>query len=477
MKYLQPTEKLTEQQTQSGLKFIVKEGLAAEAMVNLTGGAFLVSMAIYLGASNFQIGLLAALPVLTNIFQLLSVWLVQKYQNRRAISVVTTFIARFALLIIGLLPFVFISGLNVQVLIFLLSFHYFFGSISGASWNSWMKDLVPEKNLGAYFSHRTRLMQIMSVTSNFLVAFFIDFMKSQHPDKLITTYFVMFLVGAAFGMLGLFWLSKAPEPKAVIEKTKLFHSLGKPLKDRNFRKLLVFNSSWSFALNLAVPFFAVYMMKTIGLPLSYIMAFTIIGQISSIFSVKLWGAFTDRFSNKTIINICAPVYIGCILAMAFTAVPGSQFLSVVMLVIINILSGIATAGINLAIGNIGIKLAPSEEAMSYMSVRNIIVSLFAALAPLLGGLIADFFISQQQAWNFTWDMKYFFVAGAILAGFSLRTLRTIEEKGEVQKSKVLTYMGLKLRVALNSNIALRGLRAYRPGNLSLLVIKTVKTIF
>jgi MFS family permease len=477
MKYLQPTEKLTEQQTQSGLNYIVKEGLAAEAMVNLTGGAFLVSMALYLGASNFQIGLLAALPVLTNVFQLLSVWLVQKYENRRAISVITTFVARFALLIIGILPFVFISGLNVQVLIFLLSFHYFFGSISGASWNSWMKDLVPEKMLGTYFSHRTRVIQILSVISNFLVAFFIDFMKSQHPDKLITTYFVMFLIGAGFGMLGLFWLSKAPEPKAKVEKSDLFKSLGKPLKDKNFRKLLVFNSFWAFSLNLAIPFFSVFMMRTIGLPLSYIIAFTMIGQISSIFSVKMWGMFTDRFSNKTIINICAPIYIVSILAMAFTALPTVQLLSVVMLVVINILSGFSTAGINLAIGNMGMKLAPREEAMAYISVKNIIVSLCSALAPLLGGFLADFFAAQQEAWNFKWDLSYFFVLGAVLAMLSLRTLKSVNEKGEVQKSKVVTYMGLKLRAQLRDNVALRGIRTYRPGLITVSVMKRVKTMF
>ena len=117
-------------------------------MVNLTGGTFLVSMAVFMGASNFQIGLLASLPIFTNVFQLVSVWLVHRYNNRGAVAVLTSFVARLALLVVGLIPFLFGKSLDVSYLIALLTVHYFFGSLASASWNSWMKDLVPEKILG-----------------------------------------------------------------------------------------------------------------------------------------------------------------------------------------------------------------------------------------------------------------------------------------------------------------------------------------
>ena len=84
---LKPKTTLTESEVQAGLKLVRVEGLTTEAMTTLIGGAFLVALALLLGANNFQIGLLAALPTLTNVFQLLSVWLVRRYNNRRAISV------------------------------------------------------------------------------------------------------------------------------------------------------------------------------------------------------------------------------------------------------------------------------------------------------------------------------------------------------------------------------------------------------
>ena len=54
-------ETLSEDQVQSALKNIIKDGVASQAMGILTGGAFLVAFAVKLGASNLVIGLLAAI--------------------------------------------------------------------------------------------------------------------------------------------------------------------------------------------------------------------------------------------------------------------------------------------------------------------------------------------------------------------------------------------------------------------------------
>jgi hypothetical protein len=51
---------LTEQEIETGLRSIIKDGLASQAMVTLTGGVFLVAFALQLGASNLVIGLLVS---------------------------------------------------------------------------------------------------------------------------------------------------------------------------------------------------------------------------------------------------------------------------------------------------------------------------------------------------------------------------------------------------------------------------------
>jgi len=458
-----PLKTLTDKQVQSGLKYIVKEGVATEAMSTLTGGTFLVAMAVMLKATNVQIGMLAALPTLTNVFQLIAIWLVKRYRNRRAICIICSVLARVPLLVIGFLPFIFSAATGLQALFFLLFFSYFFGSISGASWNSWMKDLVPQKILGSYFSRRSRILQILSVTLSLMIAVIIDYIKKHYPQQELTAYIVMFLMGGMIGMLGVYLLSRAPEPATNIEETNVLSLLKKPLKDKNFKNLLVFNASYVFAINMALPFFVVYMMKTLLLSLTCIIILGLLAKISSIVSLKLWGTYSDRYSNKTIIIICAPVFIICILAWTFTAMGSSQLISIVLLAIIHIISGMSAAGIDLSINNIAMKLAPHNEAIAYMSARNMIIAIFASLGPVCGGLLADFIANHQLLWSVKWtgsgssstfdllninNSNFYFVAGAVLAALSLNLLKNIKEEGEVDKKEALTVIKNEFRIHL-----------------------------
>ncbi len=210
---LQPKATLTEQDIKRGLRLVIGDGLATETITSLTTGAFLVAFALLMGANNFQIGMLASLPTFTNIFQLLSIWLVQKYNNRRAVVVICTTLARVPLLIIASLPLLFDIA-SIDTLIFYLFFYYFFGSISGPAWNSWMKDLVPESALGAYFARRTSYTQTLNVVLSILLALAVDFVKHNYPQYELQTYASMFLIAGVSGLIGAFLLYKTPEPQS-----------------------------------------------------------------------------------------------------------------------------------------------------------------------------------------------------------------------------------------------------------------------
>lgn len=479
MKYT-PSSALSPAQVQSGLQLVIRDGLATETMVVLTTGAFLTALALQLGASNFQIGILAALPTCTNIFQLFSIWLVHRYRNRRAITVICACMARIPLVLIGLLPWILPAGANLSMLMTLLGCYYFFASIAGASWNSWMKDLVPGQILGTYFSRRTRLAQLLNVTLSVSAALLVDYLKSHYPGNDITIYTSMFLLAGIAGLLGAYALSKVAEPLMDTADTQsLFHQMRQPLQDRNYRHMLVFNASWVFALNLATPFFMVYMMKTLNLPISTIILLGILAQLSSICFVSIWGRYIDKFSNKNVIRICAPIYIACLLAWAFTTLYPSRSFAITLLVLINIGSGIATAGITLALNNIGIKLAPHGKAMTYLTAKNMLNAFTSALAPLLGGWMADYFMGRQLMWNVQWhsasktiqvpllhlqQWNFFFVISAILAMLSIRLLRRIHEPGEVDGTVMTSDLNKEFRRTLKERPARQVLQRiiYRP---------------
>jgi len=460
---LQPKKELTEAEIQRSLRFVIGDGLTTEAMTVLTGGAFLVAMALLMGANNFEIGFLAALPTFTNIFQLISIWLVRRFNNRRLIAVVCSLLARAPLVIISSLLLLFPMSTTIEVLIFFLCFYYLFGSIAGPSWNSWMKDLVPEKSLGAYFSRRSRLTQTLNVILSILIALLLDYIKKYYPQYQLYAYAGMFAAGGMIGITGAFILSRASEPQGVLLHDNIFRLLKRPLKDSNFRRLLMFNSAWVFALNIATPFFTVFLLKSLGIALSYVILLGIISQVGSILTIRLWGTFADRYSNKTIIAICAPLYIGCFVAWCFVGIYTHMYVNMALLVLIYIFTGISTAGINLSLINIGLKLAPREESIVYLSAKNVITAFFSSVAPLIGGYLADFFTNRHLNVRIEWggprvtkvfrllelhEWNFLFLIAALLALVALELLVPVKEAGEVEKEDVRRILRKSVRGSL-----------------------------
>lgn len=460
---IQPQWIISDKDVKGGMQMVIKDGISTELMNAFSGGAFLVSFALLLGASNVQIGLLAALPAFMNIFQLISIWLVRRFKNRRLISIVCSVFARTPLLLIGILSLLFTDASGINTFIFFLCFFYFFGSVAGPCWNSWMKDLIPEKKLGSFFSQRTRVSQIVNVAASLCLALFIDYIRNELPLYERTAYAYMYIAAGIAGLSGVWFLFKTPEPVMHAGSDNIFTLLKQPLKNANFRRLLVFNSAWVFAINIATPFFTVYMLKTLGLPVSYIIGLNIITQFSTIFTIKLWGVFSDRYSNKTIIAIAAPLFISCIIAWCFVGLFTDEYANIVMIACINLLTGAAMAGINLSLVNIGLKLSPKEDAIVYLSAKNIITALFASIAPVAGGYLADFFANRQVDINIAYKGPYtekifhllslhqwnfLFLIGAFLALIALQLLVRVKEKGEIEKDAVVRI----LRSTIKNNI-------------------------
>lgn len=469
---LKPSQSLTEADVNSGLRKVILDGLASEAMTTLTGGAFIIAMAILLGASNLQLGLIAALPTLVNLFQLISIWLVRRFNNRRAITVICSFLARFPLILIGLFPVLWPGITTIELIIPILFFYYFSGAIAGASWNSWMKDLVPGNQLGAYFAKRSSYMQTLNVILSLLLALGVDYVRDYKPFPELQAYGLMFIIAGISGVTGTYILSKTPEPQPVLMKENLFVLLRKPLKDKNFRRLLVFNSSWVFAVNIAAPFFTVFMMKSMGFGLSYVIGLTILSQISSILTIRLWGMFADRYSNKTIIAIGAPLYILCLVGWCFVGIYSRLWPNLVLLSAIHIVMGFANAGINLSLTNIGLKLAPQADAIIYLATKNIVTAAFSSLAPLLGGILADYFTGRHLKIDAEWgspritkafhilelhEWNFLFAFGALLALIAVNQLARVKEMGEVEKDAVVRIMRSTLRNSLKQSFLIGNL--------------------
>jgi MFS family permease len=465
--FLRPKPTISDRDVALGLRWFTFEGMASLGLFSITTSGFFAAFALALGANNLQIGILAAIPFIMQTLQIPSIWLVEKFRKRKAIALITWLPAQLLWFPIALIP-IFIktpSGMAISVLLMLMAIRGLLVAISSCSWNGWIRDLLPQTILGRIFSKRLILSVLAGATLSLGAAVFVDYWRAQAPyENAILGYTYVLLFGALFlGMASPVFMSLMPEPlmqSMLGPQPSTWKKLVTPFRDRNFRQLIQFLFSWTFASNLAIPFFAVFMLRRLGLSISLVIALSILSQLFNIFFLRVWGRFVDRFGNKPVLSLCSSLYLLVIFSWIFTTMPERYFFTVPLLVILHIFAGIANAGVTLSLGTIGLKLAPQGEATSYLAGASLATNLGTGLGPLCGGLLAEYFSERQLNLTFTWTspldyvqisalnilgLDFLFLIAFITGLMTLGILATIREKGEVSREVILESLMLPTR--------------------------------
>jgi MFS family permease len=467
---LGPKSYIRETELARGLRWLMADAAFATAVGALNSGVVLVVFALWLGAPNAVIGLLAALPYWTQLLQAPAVSLVERLRARRLITVVSLFIARLALLGMALLPFVADRELALTLLVVAETLHCALNAVGSCSWNSWIRDLVPEARLSVFFASRSVWGALIGVVCNLIAGFTLQSQSIANGGGNGLVFTVLYGAGFLASLVSTFALAQAPEPvmEAVQPRQSLYRLLKTPLKDVNFVRLIRFLVSWQFAVNLATPFFTVFFVEQLGLGMAYVIGFTIVSQIANVLVLRTWGHLSDAFSNKTVLGGAAPAFLLCIAAMAFASEIKDRTEMVAYLALLHFAMGLASAGVGLASGNIAFKLAPRASATAYVAANALITSAAAGAAPVLGGLFADFFarraLTFQVLWRnphgvrqFTplqishWD--FYFVMAAALGLYAMHRLAFVEEAGARRRKEMMEEV---------FESALRGIRNLSP---------------
>jgi MFS family permease len=454
-------------------RLILYDALSHEAMGALTTGVFLVGFAVAIDASNFAIGVLAAIPFLAQLLQIPAVVLIERWRARRSVCVWASAIGRCFLLASAVAPLLGPDA-GIVALIGTLAVHQGTAAISGCAWNSWMRDLVPATEYGRFFGRRTAATTAVSIVMALLGGLAVDAWRNHVPGNPALGYSCLFAFSALIGLIGVYLLRITPErpmPR-LQEPPRFLELLTAPFLDRNFRRLILFLSSWNFAVNLAAPFFTVYMLKTLGYDMTVIIALTIISQLSNLAALGIWGTLIDRFSNKAVLGISAPLFLACILAWTFTGMPWTQPIMLYLLGAIHALMGLSTAGVALASGNIAMKLSPEGEATAYLAANSVVTSTCAAAAPIIGGLGADFLASHQLTLAFTWAggeqditvqvlkfqaWTFLFGIACVLGLYSMHRLSFVAETGRASGHVVFRHLLLEVRRSVQNLSSAAGL--------------------
>ncbi|MBN1621821.1 MAG: MFS transporter [Endomicrobiales bacterium] len=401
------------------LSFSIIDGALSSIMGSLVGGIFLTGFAIkILKAQPQQIGVLAALPMLANLVQIFGSYIIEKTGKRRSLCLLSIIGSRILWIIIIMLPlkiFETIGDFRVWALVGVIGLSGLFGSLAGVAWLSWMSELVPENIRGSYFGKRNMIASFCGMVFILLGGKFLTLWESKHSGSNPFGFIILFGLGLIAGLIAIWFLFLIPEVEGKAgnkEDSFDFLVFVKPLKDRNFLTLIVFVSVWMFAIQIAAPFYGVFMIENLKINFSAITVFGTFATFATLVMMKIWGPISDKLGNKPVIIVSGWVLI-LVPFIWIVAVPERYYFPILTA---HILSGAFMAGATLSQFNILIKLSPQEGRSVYFALFAAITGSFGALAPIIGGSVSQLFSKLSfQVMNYNVSgLHFIFLISSVL---------------------------------------------------------------
>jgi MFS family permease len=418
----------------SSLYWVIWGVTAGMLCFNVTGGAAWTGFQReILKANDFELGLIAAVPVAANILQILFSFIMERKRNRRFVFLFFGLIGRSLWILIGLIPFIFspaahsVRIASTIVLVVLISSG---NSFVNLGFGSLLGDLIPMRIRGQYFSSRQRVSLVAGILSGLLVSVIVDsFGNAGYSMVLILAGLAGMADIACF--LRVQWPPMAgagdsggETPKAMIRGV---------LKNKRFMTLCMFFTCWHFSVGLSSPFNNVYLIEVMHLSFLEITLFAqIVSNLTTVLSVTFWGRAIDRFGNKPVMRSVG--YICMLLSgMWLFMKPGA----IGLVVLFNFLSGLFWISLDLGQQNLYLSLSARKNRSVYVAVFFAMINLCGiALGNALGGALVQGVFTGLAAKNLTLGgitlNKYHYVyllSTALRCAVMLLLFPRIEEEG------------------------------------------------
>lgn len=355
------------------------EGACAMVMFALVE-AFYVPYLHALGASALQIGLGVSLPALGSAFvQLYTPRALQRFGSRKRLAFLSVLVQGLCFVPFGLMCL--LPGpwrVWPALAAFLVS--ALAGNLGAASWADWMADIVPRPRRGKFFARRSRVLGVIQLT----IAVTAGFMLDHVAGRVLLAFCGIWLVSGLFRTVSAWATLAMDEPAPQRSETAPSEGFGVFLRElprNNFGRFALATAGLSLAVNLAGPFFAVYMLRDLQLSYSSYSILNLTTVAATIAFLGVWGPVIDRIGAVLPLRLCA-------LVIALLPLPWVLSQNYAVLLAAQVAGGAAWCGFNLAGFVFYLNNVPPSVRVGRIAHFNALNLGCISAGAVLGGLIA-----------------------------------------------------------------------------------------
>jgi len=278
---------------------------------------------------------------------------------------------------------------NLPIFLFFYAASSVFMGLYLLVWTDVMSKVIPVERRGNYFGVRNFLSTLATAVGSSLAGYLIA--SFLFPNNYALTFFV----GFVFFALALLLLALTREPVAwrtsskMSFKEKVQSMPGIFRNDPNFLRFCYIRAIGAGFCQMSLPFYIIFAQERLpGIDPGYLVAyFGSTLAVARAVGNLLWGAVSQRYGYKVPLELSFTIFA----LAAGLAIYSQSFLLFFLVFVIN---GIAQAGLMMSTMNILMEFGQIQNRTTYIGISAAVSGLVGGLAPLVGGVLSDYFSFQ-----------------------------------------------------------------------------------
>jgi predicted MFS family arabinose efflux permease len=227
-----------------------------------------------------------------------------------------------------------------------------------------------------------------------------------------------------------------PEPRLHRSPAPDLRRLLEPFRNPDFRRFIFFWAYYSFAAAFAYPFFRLYMLKHLQMPVSAVLMLFFCHALGGVIVARRIGKLCDHKGARPVICLCTLLKSSIVIGV-FLAAPGTWWL--LALAPVFMLDNVLNTGLFVAQNGYMLKYSPRENRSMYVAAVLATSGLAGALSAVCSGHVLEGFAAHS--WHFfgrDWNNFHLVFAISILLRWgSILAARCIREPRSEEPADVL----------------------------------------
>lgn len=344
----------------------------------IASASFISAFAIYLGLSDFALGIYAVLDTITNIIQVFAAPLFYKIGQSKRVVLTNYSIYRISSISMAFIPFL-SSDINIRTILFFIfaTIYAITGEMGYITFVNWRMTLIKREDRPTFAAKRNFLKNTVVLVFSLIMGVILDRFTTAGYE--LYGFMILFTILFIISFIDISIRIKTYKPNVIQEKISLKDNVIIPAKDKEFRSVLITGGLNRFAYGIGTMYLNVFLLRYLNVGYLYYSILNILVNLSEAFSSKYWGNKSKRRNWEKII---LPMCIIFIIVFAMLLLFNNQQL-LYLLPFIYILIGFGNASYEMYDHIAIYETAKDKLQTSYVTFERFIEGIVTMILPLL----------------------------------------------------------------------------------------------